>query len=247
MHANARLNLHGRRLLIDRIQQGRPVAHVADELGISRQTAYKWWGRWRREGDVGLRDRSSRPRSCPNQTSRQLERRVERLRRSRKLGPARIAGIVDMPASTVHQVLVRRGLVDHQPRRREPPGGWRRFTRPCCNDLWHIDATRHLLAGGRGFWVIDLVDDHSRFLLAAHVAAAPAMRPGWDAFRGAVAACGLPRQLISDNGINFTGRLHGRTVAFERQVAAGDHQVGIVEHRAERMAQRITQLAAFMD
>ena len=120
--------------------------------------------------------------------------------------------------STVHQVLVRRGLVDHTPRRREPPGGWTRFTRPCCNDLWQIDATRHQLAGGRGFWVLDLVDDHSRFLLAAHVAAAPAMRPGWEAFRGAVAACGLPRQLISDNGINFTGRLMGRTVAFERQV-----------------------------
>jgi hypothetical protein len=86
--------------------------------------------------------------------------------------------------------------------------------------LWHIDATRHRLAGGRGFWVLDLVDDHSRFLLAAHVAAAPAMRPGWEAFRGAVAAYGLPRQLLSDNGLNFTGRLKGRTVAFERQVAA---------------------------
>jgi transposase InsO family protein len=110
LHANARLNLHGRRLLIDRIQQGRPVAHVADELGISRQTAYKWWGRWRREGDVGLWDRSSRPRSFPTQTSRPLERRVERLRRSRKLGPARIAGILDMPASTVHRTLCRQGL-----------------------------------------------------------------------------------------------------------------------------------------
>jgi transposase InsO family protein len=110
VHANARLNLHGRRLLIARIQTGRPVAHVADELGISRQTAYKWWGRWRREGDVGLRDRSSRPRSFPTRTPRRLERRVEVLRRSRKLGPARIAGIVGLPASTVHQVLCRQGL-----------------------------------------------------------------------------------------------------------------------------------------
>ena len=110
MHRNARLNLHGRRLLIARIQQGRPVAHVADELGISRQTAYKWWGRWRREGDAGLVDRSSRPRSCPTRTPRQLERRVEVLRRRRKLGPARIAGIVGVPASTVHQILCRVGL-----------------------------------------------------------------------------------------------------------------------------------------
>jgi transposase InsO family protein len=110
MHANARLNLHGRRLLIARIQAGRPIAHVADELGVSRQTAYKWWGRWRREGDVGLVDRSSRPRSFPTRTPRHLERRVEVLRRNRKLGPARIAGIVGMCPSTVHQVLCRQGL-----------------------------------------------------------------------------------------------------------------------------------------
>lgn len=110
MHANARLNLHGRRLLIARIQQGRPIAHVADELGISRPTAYKWWGRWRREGDVGLLDRSSRPRRCPTHASRALEHRVELLRRSRKLGPARIAGILEMSASTVHRILCRQGL-----------------------------------------------------------------------------------------------------------------------------------------
>ena len=110
MHGNARLNLHGRRLLIARIQQGRPIAHVADELGISRQTAYKWWGRWRRHGDVGLVDRSSRPRRCPTRTPRALERRVEQLRRSRKLGPARIAGILEIAASTVHRILGRHGL-----------------------------------------------------------------------------------------------------------------------------------------
>jgi transposase InsO family protein len=110
VHRNARLNLHGRRLLITRIQAGRPIAHVADELGISRQTAYKWWGRWRRDGDTGLVDRSSRPRRCPMRTPKVMERRVERLRRSRKLGPARIAGILGLAASTVHRVLCRQGL-----------------------------------------------------------------------------------------------------------------------------------------
>jgi transposase InsO family protein len=110
VHRNARLNLHGRRLLVARIQQGRPIAHVADELGISRQTAYKWWGRWRREGDAGLVDRSSRPRRCPTRTPRRIEHRVERLRRSRKLGPARIAGILGLAGSTVHRILCRQGL-----------------------------------------------------------------------------------------------------------------------------------------
>lgn len=53
-HPNARLTVHGRRLLVERVRSGRPVAHVADEMGISRATAYKWVGRWRTEGDAGL-------------------------------------------------------------------------------------------------------------------------------------------------------------------------------------------------
>jgi len=110
VHGNARLNLHGRRLLIARIQQGRPVAHVAAELGISRQCAYKWWGRWRREGDAGLVDRSSRPHRSPARLPRQVELQVERLRRRRKLGPARIAGILELNPSTVHRILCRQGL-----------------------------------------------------------------------------------------------------------------------------------------
>jgi transposase InsO family protein len=110
VHGNARLTPRGRHTLIERIQQGRPVAHVAAEMGISRATAYKWWARFRHHGWAGLEDRSSRPRSCPHQTPRGLERRIEVLRRTRKLGPARIGGVLEMPASTVHRVLVRLGL-----------------------------------------------------------------------------------------------------------------------------------------
>jgi transposase InsO family protein len=110
MHGNAKLTPRGRRTLIERIQAGRPVAHVAAEMGISRAAAYKWWRRFRAEGWAGLQDRSSRPQRCPQQTPRVLERRIERLRRSRKLGPARIAGILGVAASTVHRVLVRLGL-----------------------------------------------------------------------------------------------------------------------------------------
>jgi hypothetical protein len=51
-HANACLNLYGRRLLVERvITDGRPVAHVAKELGISRQCAHRWVGRFESRGD----------------------------------------------------------------------------------------------------------------------------------------------------------------------------------------------------
>lgn len=41
-HPNTRLPVHGRRLLADRVRAGRPVTHVADDMGISRVTGYKW-------------------------------------------------------------------------------------------------------------------------------------------------------------------------------------------------------------
>jgi transposase InsO family protein len=100
----------GRMIMIERIASGRPVAHVAAEMGVSRKTADKWWRRWLAEGEAGLEDRSSRPRRCPHRTPRRIEDRIVRIRQRRKLGPARIASIVGMPASTVHRVLCRHGL-----------------------------------------------------------------------------------------------------------------------------------------
>jgi len=111
VHGNAKLTPAGRKVLVTRIATtGRPIAHIADEMGVARQTAYRWWNRWQAEGDAGLEDRSSRPRRCAHQTKASLERKIVKLRQRRKLGPDRIAPIVGVPASTVHRVLVRHGL-----------------------------------------------------------------------------------------------------------------------------------------
>lgn len=45
MHANAPLTSTGRRILCERIAKGRPIAHVAEEMGVSQQTASRWWNR----------------------------------------------------------------------------------------------------------------------------------------------------------------------------------------------------------
>lgn len=68
VHANARLTPAGRLILVQRIQAGRPAAHVAAEMGISQTTAYRWWARYRQEGIAGLHDRPSRAHTHPNQT-----------------------------------------------------------------------------------------------------------------------------------------------------------------------------------
>jgi transposase len=46
--------VHGRRRLIIRVLvDGRPVAHVAKDLGVSRATGYNWLARYGAEGDLG--------------------------------------------------------------------------------------------------------------------------------------------------------------------------------------------------
>jgi transposase-like protein len=66
-HANAPLTPAGRRRLVERSQH-RPVAHVAAEAGVARQTVTKWVHRYQELGEVGLLDRSSAPHTSPAQT-----------------------------------------------------------------------------------------------------------------------------------------------------------------------------------
>ena len=110
MHRNAPLTLEGRRRLVSRIESGWSITAAAESMCISRQCASKWWNRYQREGEVGLADRSSRPHHCPHQTSRRVERKIIKLRRKRRLGPARLAGELGLASTTVHAVLVRNGL-----------------------------------------------------------------------------------------------------------------------------------------
>ncbi len=142
MHANARLTPIGRLTLVMRIEGGRPVAHVAHEMGISRPTAYKWWRRWCEEGELGLVDRSSRAHRCPHQTSPDIEAQITELRTTLKLGPARIGYRLGVAPSTVHRVLTRRGL--NRLKWMDRPTGRviRRYERERPGDLIHVDVKK---------------------------------------------------------------------------------------------------------
>ncbi|WP_329240312.1 IS481 family transposase [Actinoallomurus sp. NBC_01490] len=112
-HANARLTFHGRRLLVERVRfDSRPVAHVARELGVSRQCAHRWVARFDAEGWAGLADRSCRPHQVANRTPARLEDQVVACRAELRRGPAHIAAATGVPERTVTRILRRR----HQPR-----------------------------------------------------------------------------------------------------------------------------------
>jgi transposase InsO family protein len=89
---------------------GWPAAHVAEQLGISRATAYKWLRRYRAEGEAGLLDRSSRPHRSPRRTTDEREAAILAARAEWRYGPDRLGPLLGLAPSTVHRVLARRGL-----------------------------------------------------------------------------------------------------------------------------------------
>src|SRR5690606_16473704 len=93
--------------MVQRIQSGRAVAHVAAEMGISRTTAWRWWRRFRQDGPSGLIDRSSVAHSHPKRTGPCVETRVRIMRHLTRRGPVFIADKLGLQASTIGRVLRR--------------------------------------------------------------------------------------------------------------------------------------------
>jgi transposase InsO family protein len=110
-HRNARLTVHGRRVLVERVlEHGRPRSHVAKEMGVSRQCVSHWVDRYLAEGEDGLHDRSSRPHTSPTRTSAQVEARVIELRKQQRRGPDWIGPELGVPARTVSRILRRHDM-----------------------------------------------------------------------------------------------------------------------------------------
>ena len=211
-------------VLLEPERTGESVVEVCRRRGISRASYYRYRRRHLEEGVAGLEPRSRRPRRSPGRIEAELEATIVALRkRHRRWGARRIhaelarAGIEPPAAATIHRALKRNYLVAPGPPR--PRKATRRFERELANDLWQIDGTQVKLASGEPAWVVDCLDDHARFLLAALACTSPTGEAAWTCFVTASSSYGLPRQLLSDNHTSFTGRLFGITVAFERKLA----------------------------
>lgn len=141
-HRNARLTVHGRRLIVTRvIDDGWSVTASAEAAGVSRATVHKWLRRYREEGEAGLADRSSRPHRSPRRIDPQLEQRILLARRRRRWGPHQLEYYLGVPRSTAYKVLVRNGcsrLSDFDRPTREPI----RYVRDRPGELLHVDVKK---------------------------------------------------------------------------------------------------------
>jgi transposase InsO family protein len=214
------------------VMDGARVTEVAAEIGVSRQSVHMWVARYRSGGLAGLADRSQRPRSSPNQASPQVEALVCELRRAHpKWGAQRIVHeLMRSPAppdpmpsrATVHRILVRHGLVVERARRRKR-SDYVRWQRPAAMQLWQIDIVY-------GPWLVDTqtgevrearivtgVDDHSRYCVIARVVERATGRATCLAFSEALQRFGVPEEVLTDNGKQFTDRFgQGGEVLFDK-------------------------------
>lgn len=171
VHRNARLAEAGRLILVQRVLSGRPVSHVAKELGVSRQCAHRWVSRFREHGRAGLRDRSSRPGTHPRATPEAVRARLIDLRLSERLGRDELARKVGVSPSTASRLIARAGLPPlHE---LDPVTGIRirasrrtdhRYERERPGDLIHIDVKKLGRIPDGGGWRLDGPDtiDHDR-------------------------------------------------------------------------------------
>jgi transposase InsO family protein len=136
------LTVFGRQLLVDRIEtDGWPIARAAEAAGVSRQTATKWVRRDRELGDEGLEDGSSRPHRSPRSLPAEKVEAILVTRHELGVGPHRLAPVVEVPRSTIGDVLRRHGLSRLADRDR-PTGIPIRYVRERPGELLHMDAKK---------------------------------------------------------------------------------------------------------
>ena len=219
------------------------VSRVCREAGVARSVFYLKLGRFIEQGSAGLAPRSRAPRSHPTSTPAHVGEAVVRARKEladdgwdhgalsirwRLLDIARsgvhptggpVPDLAQIPSrATIHRILVDRGQVTAQPRKRPQRG--RRFVHPAPNAVWQIDGTETLLGDRTRATIVQIIDDHSRLDVACHAATSENSDAIWQALTRGFESYGHPACVLSDNGTAFSGKRRGwPLVEMERGLA----------------------------
>lgn len=196
------------------------ISEIANELGISRKTAYKWINRYQLLGLDGLKEQSRAPRSHPNRTSDEIQERIieEKIKRP-KWGPKKIIKrLQDLDPkekwptpSTASYILDKNNLVKPRKKRiRVPP-----YTKPFMecnapNDIWSIDYKGQFQTLSKQIcYPLTITDNYSRYVFDIKALQGPRYEPTRAAMEAIFKEYGIPKAIRSDNGQPFAGRAVG--------------------------------------
>jgi transposase InsO family protein len=210
------------------VLEGRSVSALAAAHDVHRSWIYKLLARYRAGGYEALEPRSRRPRSCKHQTSAALVKAIVALRgklesEGHDAGAETIAYHLaeryeQIPSvSTIWRILRRQGLVVPQ-RQKRPRSCLIRFEAELPNECWQVDITAWQLASGEVVEILNLIDDHSRLLLAADAYRRVKAADVVSSFHKAAQLHGLPESFLSDNGAVFVGSYRKGKVLLEYEL-----------------------------
>ena len=189
------------------------VSTFCAEHAISRKSFYKLRKRARLDEPAAvLEPRSRRPRSSPSRLTDEIKAQAIGVRAALEAsgldhGPIsvhdkmRAMGLDLVPSTASLARIFRQAGVARAEPKKKPRSAWRRFVYPAPNACWQLDATEYVLTGGRKCVIFQLIDDHSRYAVASHVAWGETAKDAVAVFDKAVAAHGVPQRLLSDNAL----------------------------------------------
>jgi transposase InsO family protein len=196
------------------------VTAAAKTYGLSRQHLHRLLRRYREGGLEAVDARSRRPASNPRAVGDEVIVAIVRLRErltdnGLDAGPLTLqwhlhqAGLPVPSTSTIRRILHHHGLIAPQPRKR-PRSSYHRFEAAQPNQCWQSDFTHWQLADGTDVEILNWLDDHSRYLLAATAYRGVAGPDVVASFIDTVNTHGLPAATLTDNGSVYTARFtHG--------------------------------------
>jgi len=218
----------GRYMVDAVVLEGRSPIELAKSHGISQSWIYELVARYRQGGYPALEPRSRRPRSCPHQLAAEVQAAILDLRQElaaagHDAGAHTIAhhlvGRVDRVPSvaTIWRTLHRAGLITAQPQKR-PRSSFKRFEAELPNEMWQADATHWLLADGSEVEILNLIDDHSRLVVASVTFQTIKAADVVQVFYEAAQAYGYPAAWLSDNAAVFSGESRRGKVIIEAEL-----------------------------
>jgi putative transposase len=191
------------------------------ELGMPRSTFYRWQKRFRTQGEVGLVDRRPEPGSVWNRL-RPVEQEsilVEALRQP-DLSPRELAFYISdhvgfaVSESTVYRILKRHGLVREVKLQGFPAGQEYRVKTTHINEQWQSDASYFFVIGWGWYYLISVMDDFSRLILAWDLMLDMTAESIGDVVEQAVAFTGMRNvpvenktRLLTDNGSGYIAKV----------------------------------------
>jgi transposase InsO family protein len=206
------------------VVEGRPVAQVAADYGVSRQWIYKLLARYQLEGEEAFEPRSRRPHSQPTAIPAAtvgliLRLRHQLTRQGLDAGAQTIAWHLaeqhqlTVSEATIWRTLTRAGLITPEPKKK-PKTAYLSFAAEQPNEMWQVDFTHYRLTQpdgtpGADAEILCFLDDHSRYALCVTCHRRVTGPVVVAVFRQAVADQGIPASVLSDNGMVFTTRFAG--------------------------------------